>query len=365
MAEQPHRLFIIGWLCDMKMIQFVKVMRAAGTLKQICSPVIELLDITKERLAPGSGLFGLARLMLSSCQMHSFLMPKGAAKVLASGGSAVVFEREDGMAMKHYMAEFLPYLRWEVEILNALPTLFARPASLLDKGGKSVARISKGLTPPIPRLVELLQLDGSVTTAVEEATTIVSQPLCCPLSRLAFHNCKRQHVVLDFVNTLWILHTGGIRHNDIRPSNLMLTPEGRGIIIDYGLAVTVQQGDHLYVQDLVRLVLVVMYWCTNNRLIASVKGPILNTDDIRESVHKHWVPAVDLALAGNYAELTKELMRLVEKIEQPTIVLNGESPPDKSLSANQDAKKTREQGEHEKSSKKGKGKAPTSLFGDD
>jgi serine/threonine protein kinase len=154
--------------------------------------------------------------------------------------------------------------------------------------------------------------DGTETLHAHLAKTIVSQPLCLPLSRTGFHECDRGQVVLDFVNSLYILHSGNIIHCDIRPSNLMITSGGRGIIIDYGLAIaTEEQG--LRGSDLVHLVLILMYWCTKNQLFVAVRDPI-EFKDIKGHMGTDWGRAAELALSCNYQGLVEALMALVKKI---------------------------------------------------
>jgi hypothetical protein len=249
--------------------------------------------------------------------------------------------------MKHYMEKYMLLLPQEVDVLNQLPSLFEPPSSLINMSGKAANRATTNLKPPFLHLIGMLDANGDEVEDVGEASILLLEPLCSPLSRREFHACRdRGRVVLDLVNSLRILHMGHVSHNDIRPSNLMLH-NSRGIIIDYGLAHSTED-DTLFATDLGRLVLVLMYWCTGNRAFAVATNP-LQIAGLRTHMVDGWLGPLELALALNYGELVIALVRLVKSISAE--VQAGVSPPDDGPMVTKDT-----QPRGEKQEGKGKGK---------
>ncbi len=329
MKSQATRRFIIGWLCDLKNIQLVCVIRERDTFVTQTTGLLPLL--AQGSVAPGDGLRALFALIKSSNAQHSFMAPTGVSKFLAMGGSSSVFLAEDNQSvLKLFLDEFRCLLDSESSILEELPDMFESPARLLGDHGEAVTseRIAGKFAPPFLRLKELLAADGSHPSPEAPAAILVLQPVGSALSRAAFHACKsRAAVVRDYVNTLLILHSNNICHNDIRPSNLMLADGGqRGIIIDYGLAEHTEDADK-YAEDLIKLVLVFVYWQTGDRSTFDAVEFPLDLPAHAKHLSEKWMKALTLASECNYKDLLVALQCLVGP-NSTKLSLAKDSPPD-------------------------------------
>ena len=311
MKSQTARRFIVGWLCDMKNIQLVCVIRDHGGFVIQTTGLLPLL--AHGSVAPGDGLSALFALMKSTNAQHSFMAPTGVSKFLAMGGSASVYLSDDSQSvMKLFLDDFRCFLDSEASILRELPAIFASSPLLLgDSVGASVRNSAK-VAPPFLRLKELRAADGSQPSAEKPAAVLVLQPVGSTLSRAAFHACEfRAAVVRDYVNTLLILHSNNICHNDIRPSNLMLVDGGeRGIVIDYGLAEHTTDVDK-HAEDLVKLVLVLRYWQTGERSTFDAVEFPLDLPAYVKHLSEDWLRALTLASKCNYQGLLMALQKLV------------------------------------------------------
>lgn len=88
---------------------------------------------------------------------------------------------------------------------------------------------------------------GETTTA--DGTTLPYLVMACvegqPLSdriaaRGAFDPAEAMSIVTQTAQALQVVHDAGVIHRDVKPANLILEPDGRVVLIDFGVAVTTE-----------------------------------------------------------------------------------------------------------------------------
>ncbi len=121
---------------------------------------------------------------------------------------------------------------------------------------REVAAAAKLEHPGVCPIYEAGEIDGMPYIAMrylagrtlqERNQERVRQRGASATSRAAGHDemleCLR--VVEDVARTLHAAHEKGLVHRDVKPSNIMLDPDGRPVVLDFGLASDVTSSEHL------------------------------------------------------------------------------------------------------------------------
>ncbi len=120
--------------------------------------------------------------------------------------------------------------RFAVKVLDQLP----------DDGGATLARFRREAAlvasighPDLPRIHEVGTLDGRAYLVMD---LIEGCRLADVLSAGPMPVEQVVQVALDLVGPLSALHGHAMVHRDVKPQNIMITPDGRARLIDFGLA---------------------------------------------------------------------------------------------------------------------------------
>jgi hypothetical protein len=98
------------------------------------------------------------------------------------------------------------------------------------RGEFDLLRRCRGL-PGVPAALELIEAEGRQVLVLER---VPGQPL----SRLELSWLDFALVQLRLLRLVWVLARRGVRHNDLRPENVMVAPDGRIHLVDFDQAST-------------------------------------------------------------------------------------------------------------------------------
>jgi len=142
--------------------------------------------------------------------------------ILGSGGMAVVYRalQDDGKAV-------------------ALKVLFPPPSAgveirlRFEREARTAARLNH---PGIVRVLDAGQIDDYAYLAM---TYIEGQTLADHLAQQ--HNSPMDEataadIAWQIADALYYAHSQGVVHRDVKPSNILLTPDGRALLTDFGVA---------------------------------------------------------------------------------------------------------------------------------
>jgi predicted Ser/Thr protein kinase len=96
------------------------------------------------------------------------------------------------------------------------------------RGEFDLLRRCRGLA-GIPEALELIEADGRQILVLER---VFGQPLC----RLELPWRDFVLIELRLLRVVWAVARRGVRHNDLRPENVMVAPDGRIHIVDFDQA---------------------------------------------------------------------------------------------------------------------------------
>ncbi|MFN8460055.1 MAG: serine/threonine-protein kinase [Anaerolineae bacterium] len=140
--------------------------------------------------------------------------------IVGSGGMAVV-----------YRARHPQHGTVALKVLFPPPNAGADLLARFEREARTVARLRH---PAIVRVLDTGQAEGRAYLAM---TLIEGESLA---DRLARHGALDEADAIDIAwqmaDALDYAHRQGVIHRDVKPSNILLTPEGRAVLTDFGVA---------------------------------------------------------------------------------------------------------------------------------
>jgi len=143
---------------------------------------------------------------------------------VGQGGSGVVWRAHD------------PTMDREVAIKIFAPAQSSEETRWLSREARAAGRLDH---PGIVRVYEVAELEGRPFLVME----LIPGPglhTCIPLPPR-----RAAEIGLELARTLDYAHRKGTLHRDIKPSNILFRPDGRPVMIDFGLARTIGVDDRI------------------------------------------------------------------------------------------------------------------------
>jgi predicted Ser/Thr protein kinase len=136
---------------------------------------------------------------------------------IGRGGMGVVYEAEQDLPRRRV----------------ALKTTLASGTGHDALFRREVQAMVEVLHPGIPQVYEVFEADGRTIAAME---LVEGQPLLEAVATRFPTREARVRLLLRVVEAIAAAHARGVVHRDVKPSNVLVTPDGRPKVIDFGIA---------------------------------------------------------------------------------------------------------------------------------
>jgi serine/threonine protein kinase/WD40 repeat protein len=125
--------------------------------------------------------------------------------------------------------------------LKALRTELIQDARALETLRQEVRVARDVISPNVCRVFDLQELDGQELVSMEyiDGTTLLE--ILRKRSPLELE--EAQEIASQFLAGLEAIHDAGLVHRDIKPENVMVTRTGRVVVMDFGIAKGLQEGE--------------------------------------------------------------------------------------------------------------------------
>ena len=207
--------------------------------------------------APKSGHRGEQKIIMAKPKPAP--LPAGTAvgayrvlRVLASGGSSIVYLGQTAEGHAVLLKEYLPATlvvrpagdRAPLVRPGALPRLRRGVQGFLD-GARHLARLQQ---PDLPSVLDCVQAHETVYLVLRYLEGRTLQDYIVAARGRRDGRCLSEacaiSVALDLLASLQRVHGAGLLHLDVKPSNVLLTLQGRLVLLDFDAALPMGQGVH-------------------------------------------------------------------------------------------------------------------------
>jgi len=208
------------------------------------------------------------RQALERLQSTEALFPAAAHSAQEIGPYRVLGELGRGGMAKVLRVEHRERPREELalKLLNPVAVLNARALSRFEREAEVLRQLEHdgivgvrdvGTTDGMPYLVMDLIEGNSLATVIEEARraragaphTPPSDCLALPGSESAFRRVAR--TLRALAEAVHVAHAAGVLHRDIKPGNVLLRPDGRPVLVDFGLVRDEESSSLTHTGDLI------------------------------------------------------------------------------------------------------------------